>query len=123
LSRPRSLAAMARRIPSRSVLLMSLIQWSGIRRSLREPSREPLNPPGPGHSREPRLASQHEGHLKRRAVTSRRQQTRMEMACPITATDVISGTSSARWCTGARTGWSTGRSRREAGPLSIGGVA
>lgn len=39
LSRPRSLAAMARRIPSRSVLLMSPIQWSRIRRFLREPSR------------------------------------------------------------------------------------
>jgi hypothetical protein len=39
LSRPRSLAATARRIPSRSVLLMSPIQWSRIRRSLREASR------------------------------------------------------------------------------------
>jgi hypothetical protein len=39
LPRPRSLAAMARRIPSRSVLLMSPIQWSRIRRSLREASR------------------------------------------------------------------------------------
>jgi hypothetical protein len=39
LSRPRSLAATARWIPSRSGLLMSPIQWSRIRRSLREPSR------------------------------------------------------------------------------------
>ncbi len=39
LPRPRSLAAMARRIPSRSVLLMYPILRSGTRKSLREPSR------------------------------------------------------------------------------------
>ena len=38
LSRPCSLAAMARRIPSRCELLMYPILWSRIRKSLHEPS-------------------------------------------------------------------------------------
>ena len=39
LARPRSLAAMARRIPLRSLLLMYPILGSRTRKSLREPSR------------------------------------------------------------------------------------
>ena len=43
LPRPRSLAAAARRIPSRCALLITLILRSGIRNSLHEPSRPPLS--------------------------------------------------------------------------------
>jgi hypothetical protein len=43
LPRPRSLAATARRMPSRCALLITLILRSGIRNSLDEPSRQPLS--------------------------------------------------------------------------------
>ena len=45
LFRPRSLAAMARRIPSRCALLMYPILRSRIRKSLHEPSRLPMSRP------------------------------------------------------------------------------
>jgi hypothetical protein len=63
LFRPRSLAAMARRMPSRSSLLMCSILRSRIRRLLGEPSRFAMRGPAIARPRQ-RLSAQHEDHLK-----------------------------------------------------------
>jgi hypothetical protein len=64
LSRPRSLAAMARRIPSRCALLMYPILRSRTRKSLHEPSRKPLSRAAYLPVLAARLPRQHEGQLK-----------------------------------------------------------
>jgi hypothetical protein len=65
LLRPRSLAAMAWRIPSsRRALLMYLILRSRTRKSLHEPSGSAMNQAARFFLRESRLPGQREGHLK-----------------------------------------------------------
>jgi hypothetical protein len=63
LSRPRSRAAMARRMPSRCSLLMGSILRSGLRSLLRGTSRFPMRRTAPVRTT-CRLPRQHEGELK-----------------------------------------------------------
>ena len=59
LFRPSSLAAMARRIPSRGLLLMYPILRSRVRKWLHEPSRLAMSRAAPFHCRSERLPRQH----------------------------------------------------------------
>lgn len=64
LARPCSLAATARRMPSRCALLMGPILRSGFRCSLDEASAFPMRRGTPFPSPSRRLFTQHEGRLK-----------------------------------------------------------
>ena len=73
LARPRSRAAMARRMLSRSTLLMSPILRPWIRSLLQETSRLAMRGTPLGQPLGPRLPSEDEGHLKPRVVSGRRR--------------------------------------------------
>ena len=64
LARPCSLAATARRMPSRCALLMGPILRSGFRRSLDEASAFPMRRAPRSLAPSRRLCTQHEGRLK-----------------------------------------------------------